>query len=553
MLKYDGKMSSTAGKRVAASALIALAAALVASCGGGSAETVSVPTVPPPTALVTKALYQVALVNAVDNTPITDPLTVTFNGAPKIVDTQGNVLNGTSVTTTTGELSLGAEYTATDKEFTVQAGNRALGWTDTGTRIVGQAGLDQTQTILIKLLNVKAAAQITADPTKAISSASTTVENFAAPTTVTSVPKSVTTTDGTVVQMGTASVAVPAGITAVDPSTGAKVTVTGAITVTTTAYSPQDVNALTAFPGGFAASIAASPGVPASTTSTFITGGFAQFNMTDSTGKALKQFDKPLTLTIDLPKVTLDESGNAVRAGTTFPVWSYDDVTGAWKFERDGLIQEKSPVDPNNFKVVFESNHLSSWNLDYRQATCTGRINLTRGTDTRPLRVSVTGIPGRAYAYETNNIKDGFINVNRSPTNPLNVKVYDGTTLVGQSLGQSICNGVTIALNLPVINQGGLIVNVTESCANGTNQRAYPTFVSVRRPGTLSIGRYTVVSGAVATSTFTDILSGAVTFSLFNKYTKTTFTQAATIPVGSSATVSVNLPNVPCNIVSGGG
>lgn len=546
-------MVSPAGKRVAVGALIAITTALLVSCGGTVVPggPTSVPTTPAPTALNAKAIYQVQFVNALDNSEVTDPLTVTFNGTPKIVDTQGNVLNGTSITTSTGAVSLGAEYTATATEFTVQAGNRALGWTETGTRIIGQASMDQTQTIVVKLLNVKAAAQITADTTKAISSASTTVQSLALPITVASVAKSVTTTDGTAVKMGTASVTIPAGIGPIDPATGAKVSTTGAITVTTTAYSPEDMNALTAFPGGFAATIAASPGVAASNNQTFVTGGFAQFNMTDSTGKALKKFDQPLTLSIDLAKSTLDQSGSLVAAGKTFPVWSYDDATGSWKFERDGLIQEKSPVDANNLRVEFQTDHLSTWNLGYLGATCDGRINLNRGADARPLRVTVTGVPGRPWAYEVNNIVDGFIDVLRAPTNPLKIRVFDGTTQVGQLLNTSICAPVTVAVTLPVVQQGGLIVNVTESCANGTNTRAYPTFVSIRRPGVLPLGEYTAVSGGVATSTFTNVLSGAATVALFNRYTSTTFTQATTIPVGSSATVNVNLPNVPCANVTG--
>jgi hypothetical protein len=543
--------------------MASLSSLALVGCGGGGGDSsgtdniITTPTTPAPLGLATKALYQIALVNALDNSPVKDELTVSFAGTAKVVDAEGNVLNGKTLTTTLGQLAVGAEFSATAKEFTVQVGNRALGWSDTGTRIVGDASIDETKTLLVKLVNVKAAAQITADTTKAISSATATVQDFSAATTVASVPKNVTTADGNAVKMGVASVTIPAGTTAVDPATGAVVRPTGALTVSTTAYSPEDISALTAFPGGFGATVnPASPGPAAGVDSpTFVTGGFAQFNITDSTGKAFKQFDKPLTLSIDLPKSTVDPSGAPVRAGGTFPVWSYDDATGEWKFERDGLIQEKNPADPSNFTVVFASNHLSSWNLDFVAIGCSGRINLQRGTDTRPLRVSLSGVPGSPFAYDGYNVTDGFINVSRAPRSLLNIKVYDGTNLVGQTTAPvSICNGVTVAVNLPVITVGSIVVNVTQSCPNGSNPRGYPQFVAIERPRGVPefLGRYAPLAGAVARTTFTNVLSGPYTLNLYSMATNAILaTRSVTVPANGQATVDVNVPNVPCKPVSG--
>jgi hypothetical protein len=129
-------------------------------------------------------------------------------------------------------------------------------------------------------------------------------------------------------------------------------------------------------PGGFAATVqvpAANAGVlngVAPDAGTFVTAGFAQFNVTDSQGNAIKTFDKPLTLGIDMPKGTLGADGNPVTAGDSYPVWSYDDANGNWNFEKMGTVAEKTPVDPANFTVQFQTNHLSTWALNTYLPSC---------------------------------------------------------------------------------------------------------------------------------------------------------------------------------------
>lgn len=538
------------------SACAAAALALLASCGGGSGGGAAVvaPSVAQAAEIPTKALYQIVLVSALDDSRITDPITITFTGTPVLLDSEGKALNAQVVTTSDGFLSFGAQFTSTAKDFSVQAGNRALGWTETGTRVVGDPAVSATQTITLKLLNTRAAAAVTADTSKGISSTTTVVQNFTAPVTVASVPKTITTPEGRTVTMGTASLAIPANTTAVD-STGRAITTTGALTVSTTLFSSDDTQALTAFPGGFAPRIDATSTGPAagSSTGVFVTGGFAQFNVTDASGKALKTFDKPLTLTIDLPKSTLDPSGLPVAVGGIFPVWSYDDATGQWKFERDGVIQEKTPPNASNFQVVFTSTHLSSWNLDYFQQSCLGKVTLTgRGTDTRPLRVDVLGIPGRPYAYQKSPVTDSVMVLYNSPSEPLSIKVYDGTTLVGQSsTPATVCGaGQTVAVNLPAASTGGVRVNITEACSNGANQRPLPTWVYLEQAPLGFQGNYATVSGTSAQATFTDRRSGAAKLWVFNRHTSSYVQQAITIPTGSTLTIPFNF-TMPCAGVTG--
>ncbi len=534
------------------------AAALLAACGGGggSSEPVVTPITPPPVAIASKAKYQVVLLNAVDGSRITDEITVSFSGDAKLIDSEGNQLNGKTLKTKDGVVSFGAEFTGGKNDFSVQAGNRVIGWTETGTRVVGDGAVVGTQTVELKLLNINAAAAITADPTKAIASAVSVVSGFTTAATVASPTKTVTNSEGVAEQAGSASVSFAPGTKAVDPVTGAVVPIVGAVTVSATMYANSEVSSLSAFPGGFAANVVA----PASATGsaggadsgTFITGGFAQFNATDSTGKALKQFDKPMTLAIDLPKSSLDPDGNPVVAGSTYPVWSYDDATGQWKFEREGVIREKSPVDPNNFTVVFESNHLSSWNLDYYQASCTATVTLGRGTDVRPLRVEISGIPGRRYANVLSSVRDSVQTIRRTPRQNLMVKVFDGTLLVGQTpTPVNLCGGVNIALNLPQPALGTIAATVTEACANGANRRPLPTFVRVEQTPNFDAG-YATISGDVAQANFAGKKVGPARVFAFNKYTNSYAEQTVQVPLNATVAAPFNF-TMPCAGVTGAG
>ena len=549
--------------------LAAVAVGVLVACGGGgsggsSPAAVVTPITSAQAEIPAKAKYQVVMLSASDGSLITDELSIPFTGNTPLVDSEGRSLNGRTITTKDGLVAMGAEFSATQKEFSVLAGNRVLGWVETGAQIVGDASVEGTQTVELKLLNIKNAAVLTADPTKAIATAVQEVASFTAATVVAAPPKTVTNAEGLQETAGGASLTIPAGTKAVDPVTGVAITTVGALTVSTTKYSNAEASAMSAFPGGFAtsvtvpanASFTANPVAAAggSDTGTFITGGFAQFNATDSTGKALKQFDKPLAVSIDLPKSSLDAEGNPVVVGGKYPVWSFDDASGEWKFEKEGIIREKSPIDPSSFTVAFETNHLSSWNLDFYVRSCTGRVVLSRGSDTRPLRVEVVGALGQRFARTLHNVRDSVQTLLRAPSNSRAiVNVYDGNTLVGRAaIPASLCNaGITVPLNLPPAEIGAVNIDVTESCPNGSNRRALPTFVYLSKAGVFQ-SQSTTNTGAIARATFS-IQTGAASAYVFNKYTGRYVILSVTVPLNATVTSSFNFPNMPCATVTGAG
>lgn len=540
--------------------------------GNGAPSQSTVVLTPPAIEIAARATYAVVFVNAQDGKRITDPLTVTFTGEAPLVDYENKPLNGSTITTSDGQIALGAQFTAAKTDFSVLAGNPAIGWANTGTRIVGSTATVGDQTILLKMLNTKNAAAITADPTVAISAKVTEVLNFNTATTVAAVNKMVVNDEGKEEMAGGAVLTIPAGSKAVDPKTGAVVATTGALTVSTTKFSNSESNALAAFPGGFAASVTVPPTASftvnptagsSGETGAFITGGFAQFNVTDSTGKALTEFDKPLALSIDLPKSSLGQDGEPIVVGSKYPVWSFNDANGSWTFEKEGIVREKSPVDPSNFTVDFESNHLSSWNLDFyipRARTCRAVIRLDRGTDTRPLSAQVVGAPGQRFGHIVSNVRDSEITVFNVPTTLVGtVKVYDGVNQVGSATRRLCASGFTgIPLNLsPIVpaSKGTLIVEVTKSCPDLTNRRAFPSMVlySKGSQGGPYESKGTTTSGNKAQAVFFNKDAGIAEVTISGLPFPFRFPdQTVSIPGNSSVTVSFNSPTLNCATVTGG-
>jgi len=346
--------------------------------------------------------------------------------------------------------------------------------------------------------------------------------------------------------------------------------VAGSLTVSNTYYSNANADSMAAFPGGFAANVdvpAANSGVlngVAANAGTFVTAGFAQFNVTDSAGNSIKNFAPPLSVGIDLPKSTLDANGVPVVAGGEYPVWSYDDATGKWVFEKMGTIAEKNPVDPNNFTVQFQTAHLSSWNLDQYFNSCTATVNLQGrpSGDARALTVEVVGSTGLRYASAIT-MTDSTLTLLRAPRINATITVKDRGVVVGQVVNSALCNGaVSLPVTLPVLPQGNVRIETFEACNDGSNERAVPASASLRYTAS---GRVTYRSAytqkanssdTFAQSTLASIPSGAVTVQAQNPRTgawvdPTTVTPSSSVVnTGATAVFRFRFP-MACQVVTG--
>ncbi|MBH2018883.1 MAG: hypothetical protein I8H91_04840 [Burkholderiales bacterium] len=518
-----------------------------------------------------QARYEIVLKDAITGQRITDSLSITFTGDAALKAADGTSLNGKTITTTDGLVGLGATFSASAKDFSVLAGNRTLGWLETGTRVVGDTSVTGDRTLELRLVNTNKAASVNASPESVamrVATVTTTASGaLAGPVTLVTAPKTVTNAEGMAETIGSASLALKAGTTG--RAADGTVAAAGPLTVSATLFSNASVGALLAFPGGFAASVTGAPasllnGTTASDVA-FITGGFAQFSVTDSTGKAIRNFDQPINVSIDLPKTSLDINGNPVLAGSEYPVWSYDDATGKWKFERMGTVSEKSPVDPNNYTVAFSTNHLSAWNLDFATPSCTAQINLTGRpvNDERQLAVEVSGVAGQRFG-RIGYMTDSQLSIYRAPVNvKVNVKVRDQGVVVGRASNVLLCtaanqpNPLTVPMTLLPIAVGTVIrVDTSESCANGSQKRALPTFawVNVNNAGNWRVGYTLPVAGApVARKDFRTVVAGTSTAYAYNPRNSRYESQSVTVTANNTATAAFNFIMSNCSTGPTGG
>lgn len=528
----------------------------LAACGGGGGGS---PVITPPAAVITAPYkYLISFVDARTDAPITDTLTVQFTGpavdSGEVLDSSNSSVKGKSYTTTNGLITAAANFNGSDDVFTVLGGNLVKGWNTSGVQILRETSKQGEQIITVRLNNNNNAAAIQADTTLGIgmSASSTTAGAGGAlsATTLATTDKTVTNAEGVSESVGTAKITIPAGTVARDAAGNVA---SGALKLTVTKYANSDVDALVAFPGGFTPNVTDSsgtqlPGGAASGSGNFVTGGFAQFNLTDSTGKAIKKFDTPITLTIDLPKTSKNPStGATIKAGDTYPVWSFDEVTGKWVFEANGTVREKTPASASNFEVVFSSTHLSYWNLDYfASENCTGSINIARNPtgDTRPLYIDIVGVEGNRFYKSSYGITDSTVTLPYSPRINVNVTIKDSKgNVVGSALNQNLCNGVNVSTQLPAVTYATLQTNVTESCPDGvTGKRAVPTYVYFQDTAYNFQGGYY----ETGTSTIGSIESGTNgTLWVWNRFINQW--QTSNVAVNAPTTTrDINFPNLQC-------
>jgi hypothetical protein len=423
---------------------------------------------------------------------ITDPLSVALSGTASLKAADASALNGKTVVTRDGLLFVAADFTGSATDFTVQVADaEGNGWISNGAKVEGKAGLTGDQKVEVRMVNARKAATVNAStaPIAMTSSSGTTTASGALTATVVAqtAPKTAVTDDGKTQEIGVAAVSIPAG-TVGKTDSGAPAAA-GPLTVTSTYYSNASSESLAALPGGFTADVV----VPAANSSVLrgiapdagalVTAGFAQFNVTDSQGNAIKKFDRPLSLSIDIPKGTPDADGNPAAVGSQYPVWSYDDATGKWVFETMGAVAEKSPVDPQNYAVNFTTTHLSTWNVAYWSRTCNARINVVGrpAGDTRQLRIAFIGTTidnrGKVGVGGSYTIQDNFLEMQGAPdisaTNVWVLDVAANDKVVGFLEGQKFCGGpINVPITLPPAPSGDVTVEAFEACPDGSKQRA---------------------------------------------------------------------------------
>lgn len=108
----------------------------------------------------------------------------------------------------------------------------------------------------------------------------------------------------------------------------------------------------------------------------FVTGGFTSIELTDSSGKKAETFSKPMEITMQIPKSTINpETGNEIKEGDKVGLWSYNPNTGKWTSENEVTIGKLD--SSGNYTANYSVNHLSYWNLDwFSSSRCNPKLKL---------------------------------------------------------------------------------------------------------------------------------------------------------------------------------
>lgn len=255
----------------------------------------------------------------------------------------------------------------------------ADGYQDKTTYLYFQQSL-KSQTVFISMINLEA-------PPSGVGTSDTAIALGSGGTTSTAVV--VTTANSATGGSGgntnqDVEIAIPAG-TQFKNDAGVAVTGTD-LKVQVASFDARDSNALVNFPGGFSPNgVLNLPGSGGNRSDSngvyFQTGGFTSVDMTVN-NVSIRSFNQPINITVDVDSLTINpNTGNPVQVGDSLPIWSYDNQTAKWSYERVGVISRDSS---GKMKVDFPTTHLSWFNLDWYGVRCKSATQLQVNIPTFP-------------------------------------------------------------------------------------------------------------------------------------------------------------------------
>lgn len=213
---------------------------------------------------------------------------------------------------------------------------------------------------------------------------------------------------GANITLGKAEVVIPPTTTVYADAARTQILPVGTVKLNVTYNNNQTESSLATFPGGFL-TMEDPSGNSLSSPGTFISGGFASVELTstapDGTVVKAKTFDKPITLTITIPKRTINPlTGAVVKTGDVIPIWSYDTSTGVWSAQklRDGTLITGTlgaiDASGDTYPVTFQTDHLSYFNLDWFAWKESAGKSWVPQCDSTP--INIKGAKGKAIYFQ---------------------------------------------------------------------------------------------------------------------------------------------------------
>jgi hypothetical protein len=243
-------------------------------------------------------------------------------------------------------------------------------------------------------------------------------------------------------------------------------------------FSTSSAASLNAFPGNGFNSDDIKDAQGNTVSGMFQTAGFTAINMSLS-GTQVRSFSQPIEVAIGVSATqTNPATGQPFAVGDVIPVWSYQEETGAWAFEKEGTITNNN----GNLEIAFETAHLTYYNLAFLQTTCeVAKVTFQTGLpEPETFLVDIfagneTTIPaiGGYIIQVANNGVASFENI---PTGDVTLRVYRNiaensqtnwkirSTPIGTYTGNLCGNQPTISLNIPVSQP--ITFNIEGKCRN---------------------------------------------------------------------------------------
>jgi hypothetical protein len=267
------------------------------------------------------------------------------------------------------------------------------------------------------------------------------------------------TTGNESVTNAASTMSIPAG-TGVKDETGNAVP--GNLSASVLYFNNKNKESLASFPGGLIAKAVTSQGGSAKS-GFFTTAGFAEFSLQNSSGQRVKTFSgKKAELSIDIPAGTINKNtGSPVKNGDVIPIWSFNESSAVWNYETDGTAA--GPDANGNYKVSFESSHLSWWSLGWLgESVCSEGATINLNGNYASLTLEITDLNGNFIASQIVTSTENSVTILNAPAGiPVKITAYDNlrcsNNKAGETTAGDLC-GSNITLDITAPGSG---VNVT--------------------------------------------------------------------------------------------